>query len=139
MGVQRNKSDFVLTELGFFIADETDFKSSIFEKVQFFYKLFTSVFNLITSVFLIFPIENAYLATRKCCLFIKLFPIFILIVLVSFAFSIDIHEQLPMQKVVKTEIISSREDIDPDVLTSISSLGCFHDKERLIEKLLREE
>ena len=57
----------------------------------------------------------------------------------SLIFSVDIHEQLPVQKVVKTEAISIRDDIDPDVLTSMNSLGCFHDKERLIEKLLREE
>ena len=56
-----------------------------------------------------------------------------------FLFSIDIHEQLPVQRVVKTEAIESKDNIDPDVLTSINSLGCFHDKERLVEKLLREE
>ena len=51
----------------------------------------------------------------------------------------DIHEQLPVQRVVKTEAISSRDNIDPDVLASINSLGCFHDKEKLVEKLLQEE
>ena len=51
----------------------------------------------------------------------------------------DIPEQLPVQKVVKTEAISSREVIDPDVLSCMNSLGCFHDKERLLQKLLREE
>ncbi|CAB4001392.1 serine threonine- kinase BRSK2-like, partial [Paramuricea clavata] len=53
--------------------------------------------------------------------------------------SVDIHEQLPVQRVVSTETILSENDIDPDVLASMNSLGCFHDKGRLIEKLLREE
>ncbi|XP_028407211.1 serine/threonine-protein kinase BRSK2-like [Dendronephthya gigantea] len=53
--------------------------------------------------------------------------------------SMDIHEQLPVQRVVKTEAISGRDNIDPDVLASINSLGCFHDKEKLVEKLLKEE
>lgn len=52
---------------------------------------------------------------------------------------VEILEQLPVQKVVKTETISSSDDIDPDVLSCMNSLGCFHDKERLVEKLLREE
>lgn len=58
---------------------------------------------------------------------------------ITFFFSMDIHEQLPVQRVVKTEAISSRDNIDPDVLASINSLGCFHDKEKLVEKLLQEE
>ena len=61
------------------------------------------------------------------------------VLIVCFVFSIDIHEQLPVQRVVATETILSEDDIDPDVLASMNSLGCFHDKGRLIEKLLREE
>lgn len=48
-------------------------------------------------------------------------------------------EQLPVQKVVRTEIIARREAIDPDVLSCMNNLGCFHDKEKLVEKLLRDE
>ena len=33
--------------------------------------------------------------------------------------------------------ITSEEDLDPDVMNSMTSLGCFKDKEMLIEQLLR--
>ena len=33
--------------------------------------------------------------------------------------------------------ITSEEDLDPDVMNSMTSLGCFEDKEMLIEQLLR--
>lgn len=35
--------------------------------------------------------------------------------------------------------ITSEEDLDPDVMNSMTSLGCFKDKEMLIEQLLRLE
>lgn len=41
--------------------------------------------------------------------------------------------------IVKTEVIPSRDEIDPDVLHSMSSLGCFKNRERLIRNLLKQE
>lgn len=46
---------------------------------------------------------------------------------------------LPMGEVVQTFSLSSRNDIDPDVFTGMSSLGCFRDKHKLIDKLLAPE
>ena len=43
---------------------------------------------------------------------------------------------LPMGDVVSTCPISSREEIDPDVFSSMTSLGCFRDKHKLIDALL---
>ena len=57
----------------------------------------------------------------------------------SFFFSLDIHEQRPVQKVVKTEKIYGKDNIDPDVLSSMNSLGCFKDKEALEEELIKDE
>ena len=36
----------------------------------------------------------------------------------------------------QTHIIPTVEDLDPDVLASMTSLGCFKDKEKLIQELL---
>ena len=41
-----------------------------------------------------------------------------------------------MMEVVQTHIIPSREAIDADVLRGITSLGCFKDKEKVVEALL---
>ncbi|XP_068672803.1 serine/threonine-protein kinase BRSK2-like [Montipora foliosa] len=41
--------------------------------------------------------------------------------------------------IVKTEVIPSRDEIDPDVLHSMSSLGCFKNREKLIRNLLKQE
>ena len=35
--------------------------------------------------------------------------------------------------------LASAEEIDPDVLESMHSLGCFRDKEKLAKDLLSEE
>lgn len=41
-----------------------------------------------------------------------------------------------MMQVVQTHIIPSVEAVDPDVLQSMTSLGCFRDREKLIQELL---
>lgn len=41
--------------------------------------------------------------------------------------------------IVKTEIIPGKEEIDPDVLHSMSSLGCFKNREKLLRNLLKQE
>ena len=43
---------------------------------------------------------------------------------------------LPMGDNVQTCPIDSRDDIDPDVFNSMTSLGCFRDKHKLIDSLL---
>uniref|UniRef100_A0A0N5B5E4 non-specific serine/threonine protein kinase n=1 Tax=Strongyloides papillosus TaxID=174720 RepID=A0A0N5B5E4_STREA len=44
--------------------------------------------------------------------------------------------ELPMSQVVQTHIIPSEENIDPDVFRHMNSLGCFKNKENLINSLL---
>ncbi|VDL69556.1 unnamed protein product [Nippostrongylus brasiliensis] len=44
--------------------------------------------------------------------------------------------ELPMAQVVQTHVIPSEESIDPDVFRHMNSLGCFKDKQKLIDELL---
>ncbi|KAK6031524.1 kinase domain protein [Ostertagia ostertagi] len=44
--------------------------------------------------------------------------------------------ELPMSQVVQTHIIPSEESIDPDVFRHMNNLGCFKDKQKLIDELL---
>ncbi|CAL1289899.1 unnamed protein product, partial [Larinioides sclopetarius] len=48
----------------------------------------------------------------------------------------ELELELPMKEAVQTHIIPTVEDLDPDVLASMTSLGCFKDKEKLIQELL---
>ncbi|XP_055901372.1 serine/threonine-protein kinase BRSK2-like isoform X5 [Biomphalaria glabrata] len=48
----------------------------------------------------------------------------------------QIELELPVAQVVQTSIIPSVEDLDPDVLSTMNSLQCFKDKEKLISELL---
>lgn len=48
----------------------------------------------------------------------------------------ELELELPMKEVVQTHIIPSVDDIDPDVLDCMCSLGCFKDRERLIDELI---
>lgn len=41
-----------------------------------------------------------------------------------------------MMDVVQTHVIPSVDAMDPDVLQAITSLGCFKDKDSLIQELL---
>ena len=43
---------------------------------------------------------------------------------------------LPMGDMVQTCPLNARDEIDPDVLLSMTSLGCFRDKHKLIDALL---
>ena len=42
-----------------------------------------------------------------------------------------------MMEVVQTHIIPERDRIDEDVLRGMTSLGCFKDKDKLVEELLK--
>ncbi|XP_065070754.1 serine/threonine-protein kinase BRSK2-like [Rhopilema esculentum] len=48
----------------------------------------------------------------------------------------DLPPEPPVQRVVQTEVIDDERDLDPDILNSMTSLGCFKDKEDLIQRLL---
>lgn len=45
----------------------------------------------------------------------------------------------PVPRKVAVRTLASAEEIDPDVLESMHSLGCFRDKEKLAKDLLSEE
>ncbi|XP_063045251.1 serine/threonine-protein kinase BRSK2-like [Engraulis encrasicolus] len=47
--------------------------------------------------------------------------------------------QTPVQRKVAMRLLPAMEEIDPDVLESMHSLGCFRDKSKLINDLLAEE
>lgn len=47
------------------------------------------------------------------------------------------EQPLPRKVVVRT--LASAEEVDPDVLESMNSLGCFRDKEKLTSDLLSAE
>ncbi|XP_054719841.1 serine/threonine kinase SAD-1-like [Uloborus diversus] len=51
----------------------------------------------------------------------------------------ELELELPMKEVVQTHVIPSSDAIDPDVLSSMTSLGCFKDKEKLVEELLKSD
>ncbi|XP_075218884.1 BRSK family serine/threonine-protein kinase sugar-free frosting isoform X2 [Lycorma delicatula] len=48
----------------------------------------------------------------------------------------ELELELPMMEVVQTHIIPSTEEIDTDVLQAITCLGCFKEKDKLIQELL---
>jgi hypothetical protein len=45
----------------------------------------------------------------------------------------------PIPRKVQIRSLPSLEDIDPDVLDSMHSLGCFRDRNKLLQDLLSEE
>ena len=49
----------------------------------------------------------------------------------------ELELEAPMMEVVQTHIIPERDRIDEDVLRGMTSLGCFKDKEKLVEELLK--
>uniref|UniRef100_A0A6G1S7T7 non-specific serine/threonine protein kinase n=1 Tax=Aceria tosichella TaxID=561515 RepID=A0A6G1S7T7_9ACAR len=51
----------------------------------------------------------------------------------------ELEKEMPMKQVVQTHIIPTADDLDSDVLASMSSLGCFKDKNKLIANLLSAE
>ncbi|CAL4074599.1 unnamed protein product, partial [Meganyctiphanes norvegica] len=48
----------------------------------------------------------------------------------------ELELEKPMVEVVQTHIIPERDSIDPDIIKNMASLGCFKDKEKLLEELL---
>ncbi|KYN10582.1 BR serine/threonine-protein kinase 2 [Trachymyrmex cornetzi] len=48
----------------------------------------------------------------------------------------ELELELSMMDVVQTHVIPSIEAIDPDVLQAIASLGCFKERDKLIQELL---
>lgn len=48
----------------------------------------------------------------------------------------ELELELPMMDVVQTHVIPCPEAVDTDVLQAIASLGCFKDREKLIQELI---
>ncbi|GAB6026005.1 hypothetical protein CHUAL_011970 [Chamberlinius hualienensis] len=48
----------------------------------------------------------------------------------------ELELEMPMMQVVQTHVIPNQEAIDTDVLQSMTSLGCFRDREKLTQELL---
>lgn len=48
----------------------------------------------------------------------------------------ELELELPMMEVVQTHVLPSIESVDPDVLQAICSLGCFKERDKLIQHLL---
>ncbi|XP_063985696.1 serine/threonine-protein kinase BRSK2 isoform X1 [Diachasmimorpha longicaudata] len=48
----------------------------------------------------------------------------------------ELELELSMMEVVQTHVLPSVEAIDPDVLQAIASLGCFKERDKLIQELL---
>lgn len=48
----------------------------------------------------------------------------------------ELELELPMMEVVQTHILPSVDSMDPDVLQAITSLGCFKQRDKLIQDLL---
>lgn len=48
----------------------------------------------------------------------------------------ELELELSMMDVVQTHVLPSVDSIDPDVLQAISSLGCFKERDKLIQELL---
>ncbi|XP_070200917.1 serine/threonine-protein kinase BRSK2-like [Littorina saxatilis] len=48
----------------------------------------------------------------------------------------EVEIELPMMQIVQTSVIPTVEDLDPDVLSTLNSLQCFKDKEKLVSDLL---
>lgn len=48
----------------------------------------------------------------------------------------ELELELSMMDVVQTHVIPSVDAIDPDVLQAIASLGCFKERDKLIQELL---
>ncbi|XP_022659329.1 serine/threonine-protein kinase BRSK2-like [Varroa destructor] len=49
---------------------------------------------------------------------------------------VELENELPMKEVVQTHIVPSSDELDPDVLGCMSSLGCFKDRNKLVNDLL---
>lgn len=47
-----------------------------------------------------------------------------------------LQTELPMSQAVQTSIIPSREDVDPDIFATMTSLQCFRNESKLYDALL---
>ncbi|XP_037303185.1 serine/threonine kinase SAD-1-like, partial [Manduca sexta] len=50
----------------------------------------------------------------------------------------ELEQELPMMEVVQTRVLPSAEAVDPDVLQAMCSLGCFKQREKLVQELLSQ-
>ncbi|CAF1240490.1 unnamed protein product [Rotaria magnacalcarata] len=66
-------------------------------------------------------------------------PMFVKSYIVFKGTKAELELELPMVQVVQTTIIPTEEDIDADVFAAMTSLGCFKDRQRLIEALLNSK
>ncbi|KAF2363588.1 Protein kinase domain [Trinorchestia longiramus] len=48
----------------------------------------------------------------------------------------ELELEKPMMEVVQTHIIPTRDQLDPDVIKNMASLGCFKDREKVTKELL---
>lgn len=48
----------------------------------------------------------------------------------------ELELETPMMEVVQTHIIPERGCVDDDVMTAMASLGCFKDRDKLVNELL---
>ncbi|XP_037875227.1 serine/threonine-protein kinase BRSK2 [Bombyx mori] len=48
----------------------------------------------------------------------------------------ELEQELPMMEVVQTRVLPSADAVDPDVLQAMCSLGCFKQREKLVQELL---
>ncbi|CAG9135147.1 unnamed protein product [Plutella xylostella] len=51
----------------------------------------------------------------------------------------ELEQELPMMEVVQTRVLPNIDAIDPDVLQAICSLGCFKQRDKLIQELLSSQ
>ena len=51
----------------------------------------------------------------------------------------ELELEKPMMEVVQTHIIPTRDQLDPDVIKNMASLGCFKDRDKVTKELLAEE
>ena len=49
-----------------------------------------------------------------------------------------IEKKCYISQVVQTHVIPTREQLDPDVIKNMASLGCFKDRDRVTAALLAE-
>ena len=48
----------------------------------------------------------------------------------------EMELEAPMMDVVQTHVLATRDAADADVLRGITSLGCFKDKDRVVDALM---
>uniref|UniRef100_A0A6A7G5L2 non-specific serine/threonine protein kinase n=3 Tax=Hirondellea gigas TaxID=1518452 RepID=A0A6A7G5L2_9CRUS len=51
----------------------------------------------------------------------------------------ELELERPMMEVVQTHIIPTRDQLDPDVIKNMASLGCFKDRDKVIKELLADD